>query len=198
MGGCVRRRWTWVIVSAGCVGGGHGPLCTAGARLGRDVGPCRWAAVLCTMPGGPIQPTWVKMRDDCVASDPEPSAPVVVVIGAGISGLAAARHLRITDPGVEVIVLDKADRCGGMIETEHWNGLTIEHGPEGVVTTKPEAVDLIGAVGLADQVVVSGPAPRRTFIVRDGTLLPLPYGILNPTRSAAKNLMVSQIGRAHV
>jgi len=156
--------------------------------MGRDVGPCSPGALWCRMWRGPILATWVKMREKN-----ESATPMVLVVGAGISGLAAARHLRVANPGSRVLVLDKAERCGGMIETESWRGLTIEHGPEGVVTNKPEAVELIEAVGLGEEIVLSGPAPRRTFIVRNGTLRPLPYGILNPTRSAAKNLLASPL-----
>ena len=115
----------------------------------------------------------------------------VTVIGAGISGLTAARRLLQARTELGVTVIDAGTRSGGMVETEHWQGLTIDHGPEGVITTKPEALDLIDALGMTEDLVVSGPAPRRTFIARDGQLRPLPYGILNPTRRAAKNLLLS-------
>lgn len=117
----------------------------------------------------------------------------VVVIGAGISGLAAAHHLAELAPDVHLTVVDAATRAGGMVETEHWNGLTIEHGPEGVLSTKPEALALIEAVGMTGELVVDGPAPRQTFVVRGGELRPLPYGILNPTRTAAVNLLRSPL-----
>jgi oxygen-dependent protoporphyrinogen oxidase len=100
----------------------------------------------------------------------------VTVIGAGISGLTAARRLLQARPELGVTVIDAGTRSGGMVETEHWQGLTIDHGPEGVITTKPEALDLIDALGMTEDLVVSGPAPRRTFIARDGQLRPLPYG----------------------
>ena len=37
----------------------------------------------------------------------------VVVIGAGLSGLAAADSLKTHDPSLQVIVLEASDRVGG-------------------------------------------------------------------------------------
>jgi len=39
----------------------------------------------------------------------------VIVIGAGVSGLAAASHL--TDQGHDVVVLEARDRIGGRIDS---------------------------------------------------------------------------------
>ena len=116
----------------------------------------------------------------------------VVVVGAGISGLAAARALQ-DQPDTTVTVLDASVRVGGMVETERWGGFTIDLGPEGVVTAKPEAMELISELGLDDEIVSGGPAPRQTFIARHGRLEPLPYGVLNPNRAAAINLMKSPL-----
>ncbi|MFN3215541.1 MAG: FAD-dependent oxidoreductase, partial [Acidimicrobiales bacterium] len=85
----------------------------------------------------------------------------VVVVGAGISGLAAAHHLRTVAPAVEVLVLERSDRAGGMVQTEVVDGRVVELGPEGFVSNRPEALDLVEAVGLSEELVVDGPAPRR-------------------------------------
>jgi protoporphyrinogen/coproporphyrinogen III oxidase len=117
----------------------------------------------------------------------------VVVIGAGISGLAAAHHLRSIAPAVDVVVLERSDRVGGMVQTEVVDGRVIESGPEGFVSNRPEALDLVDAVGLSDEIVVDGPAPRQTFIARGDRLLPLPYGVMNPDRTAAADLLRSPL-----
>ncbi len=115
------------------------------------------------------------------------------VIGAGLSGLAAAHHLRRLRPEADLHVLDGADRVGGMIETIRDDGCVIERGPEGVVSTKPEALELIHELGLDDRLLIDGPAPRRSFIVRGGELRPLPYGILDPTRSTVRHFLTSPL-----
>src|SRR5215467_8437009 len=52
----------------------------------------------------------------------------VIVIGAGVSGLAAARDLSAS--GLSVLVLEARDRIGGRIYTKHSNGIPIELGAE--------------------------------------------------------------------
>ena len=59
----------------------------------------------------------------------------VIVIGAGMAGLTAARHL--ADLGYEVLVLEAAARIGGRLSTDHSLGAPFElgagwiHGPRG-------------------------------------------------------------------
>lgn len=51
----------------------------------------------------------------------------MIVVGAGISGLGAARHL--VDKGHEVSVLEARDRIGGRIWTgQQWSGTSLDLG----------------------------------------------------------------------
>ncbi len=117
----------------------------------------------------------------------------MIVIGAGISGLAAAHHLRSIAPAAEIVVLERSDRVGGMVQTETVDGRVTELGPEGFVSNRPEALDLVDQVGLGAELITGGPAPRQTFIARGGRLLPLPYGVMNPDRTAAADLLRSPL-----
>jgi len=55
-----------------------------------------------------------------------PSKTDVVVIGAGVAGLAAARRLSIA--GREVCVIDASDDVGGRIRTDQVDGLLLDRG----------------------------------------------------------------------
>ncbi len=71
----------------------------------------------------------------------------VLVIGAGIAGLAAARVL--AERGLRVIVVEARDRVGGRIYTESvGDGVLVEHGAEFVHGRAPELWSLLEEAGL--------------------------------------------------
>jgi oxygen-dependent protoporphyrinogen oxidase len=95
----------------------------------------------------------------------------VIVIGAGIAGLAAAYELHRR--GVSYVLLEGAARAGGVILTEEIDGFTVDAGPDSMLIQKPEAIDLCREVGLGDRLVSTKP-PRVAYVQRDGRLHPLP------------------------
>jgi protoporphyrinogen/coproporphyrinogen III oxidase len=102
--------------------------------------------------------------------------PRVVVVGGGISGLAAAYDLQ--RGGVETIVFEKAPRLGGVIETRSWNNCLLESGPDSFISSKPEALALIRELGLESEVIGSNDHQRTTYILKRGKLVPLPDGVM--------------------
>src|SRR5437763_14308062 len=89
----------------------------------------------------------------------------VVVVGAGISGLAAAYELRKRK--TSVLVLENSDRAGGVIQTEHVGEFVIDEGPDSLLVQKPAAVALCNEIGLGDR-LHPNKAPRNAYILRDG------------------------------
>ncbi|HMB03433.1 MAG TPA: protoporphyrinogen oxidase [Isosphaeraceae bacterium] len=112
----------------------------------------------------------------------------VVIIGGGLSGLTTAHRIVERTPGlrrpVEVVVLEAKDRVGGTIWTHRVDGFTLEGGADSFLTNKPWAVDLCRSLGLGDQLIGTDPQHRRSFVVRQGRLMPVPEGfvLLAPTR----------------
>ena len=102
--------------------------------------------------------------------------PGVVIIGGGISGLSAAYYL--SRGGAASTILESRPRLGGVIQTEHVDGCTIEAGPDSFLSAKPAAVELAGELGLADQVISSNDHLRKTYVRRHGRLIPLPDGLM--------------------
>ena len=96
----------------------------------------------------------------------------VVVVGAGLSGLAAARHL--TQHGVEVTVLEGSDAVGGRVRTDLVDGYRLDRGfqlynpsyPEGARVLDHEALDLKPFIAGA-RIVLSRGGHRRVARVAD-------------------------------
>jgi protoporphyrinogen/coproporphyrinogen III oxidase len=97
----------------------------------------------------------------------------VVVVGAGIAGLAAAYELQRR--GLSVRVLEASERPGGVITTERFDGWVIDGGPDALLVQKPAAVALCRELGIADR-LVSTLTPRTAYILRDGRLHPIAEG----------------------
>ena len=114
----------------------------------------------------------------------------LVVVGAGISGLAAAHRAveraRVQGRPLELTVLEGADRVGGTIQTEQRDGFLVECGPDSFLSEKPWALALCQRIGLEERLIRTDDRLRRTFVVWDGRLHPLPEGfqLLAPTRLA--------------
>jgi oxygen-dependent protoporphyrinogen oxidase len=102
--------------------------------------------------------------------------PDVVIIGGGISGLSTAYYL--AKRGVPSTIIESRPRLGGVIQTEYVEGCTIEAGPDSFISAKPAALELIRELGLADQVIGSNDASRKTFVWKGGRLVPLPDGLM--------------------
>lgn len=94
----------------------------------------------------------------------------VVVIGGGISGLAAAYYLGRA--GARVTVLEKSPRVGGHLRVSDVAGMPVDEGAESLLNRRPEAVTLAREVGLSDDIV--HPAQVGAGICSRGIVHPMP------------------------
>jgi len=121
----------------------------------------------------------------------------VVVVGAGISGLAAARSVSEVRPDAEVVVLEATDRVGGKLRLGEVGGLTVDLGAESMLNRRPEAVGLAGDVGLGDRIV--HPTTASAAVWSRGKLRSLPKSLLGVpvgVRALARSGVVSRAGVA--
>jgi oxygen-dependent protoporphyrinogen oxidase len=104
----------------------------------------------------------------------------IAIIGGGIAGVTAAYELgRLARDGapVEATLFEASTRLGGIVETVREGGFIIETGPDGWVTEKPWARELALELGLADDLIPSNDATRRTYILQADTLKVIPDGL---------------------
>lgn len=130
------------------------------------------------------------------------SARRVVVLGGGISGLAAANRVRELarerrEP-VEVTLFERSGRIGGCIETIERGGVVAELGPDALVTEKPAALSLLHRLQLDEEIVPLRSTGGGARVVRHGELVPLPtdFRLFAPASLAAlaRSSLFSPIG----
>jgi len=114
-------------------------------------------------------------------SDPGKSDRVIV-LGGGLSGLAAAHRIHeragtLRRP-VALTVLEAKERLGGVISTDRFDGFAVEGGPDSFITNKPWGIELCRRLGLSDQLVETDSSHRRSFVVWKSRLVPVPEGFV--------------------
>ena len=104
----------------------------------------------------------------------------IVIVGAGISGLAIAYRLQQTCPSAVITVLEEKQRPGGAVWTERQEDFRVEIGPNGFLDTKPFTLNLCRDLGLHNQLVpASEQSGRNRYLFWNGRLEPLPRSLLS-------------------
>jgi protoporphyrinogen/coproporphyrinogen III oxidase len=113
--------------------------------------------------------------------------PHVVVVGGGISGLAAAHAVTVAGrDSVRVTVLDKAQVVGGHLRLAKVAGITVDAGAESLLNRRPEAVRLVCAVGLEED--LEHPVSAEAGLWSRGSIVALPTGTVMGVPSDAGEL----------
>ncbi len=103
-----------------------------------------------------------------------------VVLGGGITGLVAAHRLAkgAGERGIplEILLMEASGGFGGSIETARESGFVMEKGPDCFLSTKPEGIALCRELGLEDRLAGTKAEHRRSFILRNNRLVPVPEG----------------------
>jgi oxygen-dependent protoporphyrinogen oxidase len=105
----------------------------------------------------------------------------IAIIGGGISGLSAAFYLqkaRAAGADLEYTLFESGQRLGGSMYSDRVEGCLVEAGPDSFLTEKPWALSLCQELGIADQLIGSNDAQRKTYIVVNGRLVVMPDGLM--------------------
>jgi len=125
------------------------------------------------------------------------------IIGAGLSGLSTAYYLqnagRELELDLEITLLERRSRLGGVIRTEKSGDLLLEAGPEGWASYKRAARELMEELDLSAELIGSNDQHRRTFIARKEGLEAIPDGMtfLSPVEPLAfwRTARISRMGK---
>ena len=107
----------------------------------------------------------------------------VLVVGGGMSGLAAAHALARAGAGVTLV--ERSSVLGGKVATDRADGFVVERGPDSFLTVRPAALELCRELGL-DAEVTPPLEPHDVFVWHRDRLVPVPEGtgLGVPTRVA--------------
>ena len=105
----------------------------------------------------------------------------IIVIGAGISGLATAWFLKAR--GHRVHVLEAASEPGGCLRTIRKHGFLVDTGPTSTLYRNGALGELITAFDLGEQAVEANAVARNRYIVKNGALLALPLSLVGFTKT---------------
>ncbi len=99
------------------------------------------------------------------------SSKSIAVLGAGVTGLAAA--YRLAAKGHRVRVFERNARVGGSVGTEIADEWLVETGPNSLQES-PELTSLIGELGLASERIEAGSMAKNRFLLKGGRAVPVP------------------------
>ncbi len=99
---------------------------------------------------------------------------LICVIGAGISGLAAAQEL--VDQGKNVVVLESSHRVGGAIETVSHDGKLFENGPNSFPSSATAILELAKQAGVDQDLTQANGAAETRLLYHNHRLMKIPTG----------------------
>lgn len=98
----------------------------------------------------------------------------IIIIGAGLSGLAVAHFLTKGNPGLDLLILEQGQRAGGAVRSCHDQGYLAEWGPHGFLDNNPASRELLADLGL-DRLAQKAPLGNFVrYLCHQGHLVVLP------------------------
>lgn len=98
-----------------------------------------------------------------------------IILGAGISGLLAAR--RAVERGESVLVLEREHLEGGVLKPIEIGGIVVDAGAEAFSVVAPSALNLFRELGLGDDIVEPQRADAR-IVFSEALRYRIPHGVM--------------------
>ncbi len=98
----------------------------------------------------------------------------IIIIGAGLTGLTLGYFLK--ESGKKVVIVEKEEKPGGVINTGSENGFIYETGPNTGVLSTPEIAQLFDGLNGRCTLEKAGSGSGKRYILKDGTWCALPSG----------------------
>lgn len=109
------------------------------------------------------------------------NTPHVVIVGGGITGLAAAYYLQRlchqAGTPLRITLIEAEDHLGGKVVTVYQEGFLIDTGPDSFLAQKPWAVQLCQELGMGGEII--SPTARKFFMLIKGKLHAVPHELVS-------------------
>lgn len=101
----------------------------------------------------------------------------IIIIGAGLTGLTLGFYLK--KAGKTILIIEKENRTGGVINTSKEEGFILERGPNTGVLATPEIVELFDDLKGRCEAEIADTAAGKRYIMKYGKWQALPSGPLS-------------------
>ncbi|KAG6559829.1 Protoporphyrinogen oxidase [Candidatus Rhabdochlamydia oedothoracis] len=104
----------------------------------------------------------------------------IIILGAGISGLSAAWYLSQISLPLDILILEKSNRIGGLFHTDHTTGFHFEKGPRTFKINRcPATLQLAEELGLLKEVVWSEIPVHNRYLWWNEKLYKFPTNLIS-------------------
>lgn len=117
----------------------------------------------------------------------------ILILGAGVSGLAAAWYLAEKKQECKCTILEKSDSPGGWMGSVKEGDFLLEKGPRIFKTSRNESLlEIVSSIGFSSQLIPSSPQADVRYLWADGGFQKMPTGLLSLFRSSfCRPLLIS-------
>ncbi|HEV3269451.1 MAG TPA: protoporphyrinogen oxidase [Candidatus Rhabdochlamydia sp.] len=104
----------------------------------------------------------------------------IIILGAGISGLSAAWYLSQSSLPLDILVLEKSNRIGGLFHTDHTTGFHFEKGPRTFKIDRcPATLQLAEELGLLKEIIWSETSAHNRYLWWNEELHKFPTNLIS-------------------
>lgn len=126
----------------------------------------------------------------------------LIIVGGGITGLAAAWKARQLRPGLEIRILESDSRIGGVLQTDRIDDYVVENAAD-MFTCQPDtALQLCRELGMEDDLLSTASPQHKAFVGFNGRVVPVPQGFSLMVPTLAESIhdwpLLSEAGKTRL
>jgi len=118
----------------------------------------------------------------------------MAILGGGVSALSLGYYL--TKSGSSVAIFERSEKLGGYISRARIAGIDLDTGAESFAINRPEAIDLISDLGLAD--LIRSPHRSDAKLLVEGKFVDIPIGVMGIPADLDSNALLQLLSQAEI